>query len=206
MSYDPLKMAEAVRDYIRRRWSPLPVLFRGKGPGFKGWESVRITEADIPRHFNGHPTNVGVLLGEPSGGIVDVDLDCLEAAALRRSSCQLHPADSVEGPSLTHIGSISRRSPQRRNSGRRQAKCWSSCAAPARRPWSLRPPTNRVRILSSIRPKCQSRLKPGSFTATSLGLPLLPCSRGTHRRRDRATIFGWRSRVGCARRLEPEGH
>ena len=33
-------------------------------------------------YFNGQPSNVGVLLGAPSGDLVDVDLDALEAVAL----------------------------------------------------------------------------------------------------------------------------
>jgi hypothetical protein len=33
----------------------------------------------LGEHFNGVRQNIGVLLGEPSGGLVDVDLDCREA-------------------------------------------------------------------------------------------------------------------------------
>ena len=47
----------------------------------KGWTDLRLSESDLPAHFNG-TGNIGVLLGEPSGWLVDVDLDCEEAVAL----------------------------------------------------------------------------------------------------------------------------
>ena len=38
--------------------------------------------ATLPEYFNGAEQNIGVLLGDPSGHTVDVDLDCPEALAL----------------------------------------------------------------------------------------------------------------------------
>ncbi|MBC7772283.1 MAG: bifunctional DNA primase/polymerase, partial [Pyrinomonadaceae bacterium] len=35
--------------------------------------------ADLPQHFNGQPQNIGILLGEPSGGLIDMDLDTPES-------------------------------------------------------------------------------------------------------------------------------
>jgi hypothetical protein len=67
--------------FARRGWSPLPIPDRQKRPAIKGWQNLRISEADLGRYFN-KPQNVGVLLGEPSGGLVDVDLDCAEAIRL----------------------------------------------------------------------------------------------------------------------------
>jgi hypothetical protein len=60
---------------VARDWRVIPVPHNSKNPGRNGWESVRILEPDLPRYFNGQPQNIGVLLGEPSGGLVDVDLD-----------------------------------------------------------------------------------------------------------------------------------
>src|SRR5207248_2910327 len=37
---------------------------------------------ELPLHFNGKPQNIGVLLGEASNGLTDLDLDCGEAIAL----------------------------------------------------------------------------------------------------------------------------
>src|SRR3712207_3820538 len=69
-------------DYIRRGMACVPVPMGEKNPGFEGWNELRLTEEDVPRYFNGEPTNIGVLLGDPSGGIVDVDLDVPEAVKI----------------------------------------------------------------------------------------------------------------------------
>jgi hypothetical protein len=45
-----------------------------------GWPHLRIEEGDLGLYFNGHPQNLGLLLG--ASGVVDVDLDCEEARAL----------------------------------------------------------------------------------------------------------------------------
>jgi excisionase family DNA binding protein len=49
---------------------------RAKNPNRTGWQNLRLTKEDLLRHFNGRPQNIGVLLGGPSGWLVDVDLDC----------------------------------------------------------------------------------------------------------------------------------
>lgn len=61
--------------YMRRGWSVVPVPHRSKNPGFRHWQQLRLTEQDIAQHFNCKPLNIGVLTGEPSGWLVDVDLD-----------------------------------------------------------------------------------------------------------------------------------
>ncbi len=70
-----------VREYIRRGWCVLPLPPRSKRCVLDGWPDLKITDADVPSYFGGS-SNVGVLLGEPSGGLTDVDLDCAEALAL----------------------------------------------------------------------------------------------------------------------------
>ena len=66
---------------IRRGVAPIPVPAGQKNPGRAGWESMRISEDEVAHHWpNGQ--NVGVLCGKPSGGLVDVDLDSQEAAAV----------------------------------------------------------------------------------------------------------------------------
>jgi hypothetical protein len=73
---------EAAISYFRRGWSVVPVPHREKKPVTAGWPQIRLTEADLPRHFGSVQQNIGILLGEPSGGLVDVDLDSTEALAL----------------------------------------------------------------------------------------------------------------------------
>jgi Bifunctional DNA primase/polymerase, N-terminal len=61
--------------YVRRGWAVLPVPHASKDPGFRGWPELRLTERQLADNFNGQPQNIGVLLGEPSDWLVDVDLD-----------------------------------------------------------------------------------------------------------------------------------
>ncbi len=69
-------------DLAHRGFSVIPVPHCKKGPTLKGWQNLRLTADDLPRYFNGQPSNFGILLGEPSGYLVDVDLDCPEAVEL----------------------------------------------------------------------------------------------------------------------------
>jgi DNA polymerase I-like protein with 3'-5' exonuclease and polymerase domains len=76
----PATSWEAARNYLARSFLPIPVHFKQKGPVVDGWEELRPTTEDLPELFpEGQRLNVGLLLGEPSGGLVDVDLDSAEA-------------------------------------------------------------------------------------------------------------------------------
>src|SRR5918994_7352663 len=70
----------AAEEYICRGFAVVPVPHGKKGPILKGWEDLRLTLEELPQYFNGRPQNVGLILGNPSGGLVDVDLDAEEAA------------------------------------------------------------------------------------------------------------------------------
>ena len=85
----PIEVATA---YARRGWRVLPVPHREKNPGGNGWQQTDIAETDLPRHFNGRPQNVGVILGIASGGLVDLDLDAPEAAAVADALAPPTPA------------------------------------------------------------------------------------------------------------------
>jgi putative DNA primase/helicase len=73
---------DVARGYLGRGWRVIPVPFRSKRPTIAGWPGLRLDASDLDRHFNGQPVNIGTLLGEPSGGLTDVDLDCPEALRL----------------------------------------------------------------------------------------------------------------------------
>jgi hypothetical protein len=72
--------------------SALPYMGRGreiidlppgtKNPGRPGWQNECYDKETIRRRVSGGPRNLSVLLGEPSGGLVDVALDCPEARML----------------------------------------------------------------------------------------------------------------------------
>ena len=57
---------------------PIPVADRGKNPLRPAWQhsTLETPLTDFPQQCN-----IGVLLGTPSGGLVDIDLDCPEAIA-----------------------------------------------------------------------------------------------------------------------------
>ncbi|CAM2781169.1 hypothetical protein JHFBIEKO_2258 [Methylobacterium mesophilicum] len=69
-------------DYIRRGWMPIPVPFKTKGPVLPNWKDLHISEQNAARFFQYPDQNIGVILGPLSGGLTDVDLDCVEANAL----------------------------------------------------------------------------------------------------------------------------
>ena len=75
-------LSDMARSYIDLGWSVVPVPFRTKFPTIKAWQNLEITKIDIPKYFDGRPQNIGVLLGEKSGGLVDIDLDSPEAVKL----------------------------------------------------------------------------------------------------------------------------
>jgi RecA-family ATPase len=80
--------------YIQRGWAPVPIPLREKGPRIKEWQKLRITEADAPKYFS-NTCNVGIILGQASGGLIDLDLDCAEAVELAPTS--LPPTNAIFG-------------------------------------------------------------------------------------------------------------
>jgi Protein of unknown function (DUF3631)/Bifunctional DNA primase/polymerase, N-terminal len=73
-----MNLLASVLAYSRRGWSPVPMPVRTKAPRIANWQKLRLTDADVARCFN-RPGNVGIILGDASSGLVDVDLDCREA-------------------------------------------------------------------------------------------------------------------------------
>ncbi|HMI50693.1 MAG TPA: bifunctional DNA primase/polymerase, partial [Candidatus Saccharimonadales bacterium] len=70
--------------YVRLGWSPIPIPRRMKAPNLKGWPNFRVTENDALAYF-GHGENVGLLLGQASGGLIDVDLDASQTLVVADS-------------------------------------------------------------------------------------------------------------------------
>jgi hypothetical protein len=77
----------AAREYEKRGWRVLPVKARSKRPRHANWQRGIRTARDVDP-----AGNVGVLLGEPSNGLVDVDLDTPEARELAREFLPLTDA------------------------------------------------------------------------------------------------------------------
>ena len=72
------------------------------GGAFDGWPTLRISHDEIEKYSSGPPKNIGILLGDASGGLVDVDIDrpnalkfasrFLATASIRfRTSSLVHP-------------------------------------------------------------------------------------------------------------------
>ncbi|PYT23514.1 MAG: hypothetical protein DMG57_31720 [Acidobacteria bacterium] len=86
---------EAAANYCHLGYAVIPIPDRKKGAILTGWQKLRITEQDLHLHFNDEPQNIGILLGTPSGGLVDVDLDSPEA--VRIADGTLPDTDLVTG-------------------------------------------------------------------------------------------------------------
>jgi hypothetical protein len=90
----PASVPEAARELLSRGFLPLPLDPKSKGTKRPGWPDFRTApervEADFPA-----AGNLGVLLGEVSGGLVDLDLDSPEA--LRLASTFLPASGLVSG-------------------------------------------------------------------------------------------------------------
>ena len=78
----------AARAYARLGWSVIPVPFRAKNPNRDAWQTMRLSEADIDREFTSDRMNVGVLMGDASRFLVDIDLDDADA---RRMASKFMP-------------------------------------------------------------------------------------------------------------------
>jgi putative DNA primase/helicase len=93
---EALSLRNVVADYVRAGYAPIPVPAGKKAPKLKGWPELRFRLDDIDDYF-GSNTNVGLLLGEPSAGLIDVDLDAREAAVAAAQF--LPPTEMVHGRS-----------------------------------------------------------------------------------------------------------
>jgi len=94
MTEQPNNLLDAARWYLSRGYCPLPLAAGEKGPRLRGWTKLRLSEAELPRYFTGEG-NIGLLLGQPSGWLVDVDLDCPEAVELAHKF--LPPTEAMSG-------------------------------------------------------------------------------------------------------------
>ncbi len=78
---------ETSQDYAMRYFEsgfiPVPVPLKEKAPRMKDWPNWRPKTKDaLLSEFGSDPRNVGVLLGQASGGLVDLDLDCPQAVRI----------------------------------------------------------------------------------------------------------------------------
>lgn len=74
-----MPVINAAARYVRLGWAVIPVPYRKKNPGFREWQRLRLQESELASRFCRDRQNIGVLLGEPSNWLVDVDLDHAKA-------------------------------------------------------------------------------------------------------------------------------
>lgn len=60
--------------YIERGWAVVPIERGEKAPKHGGWDQERISRESIPSRFL-PDQNIGIILGKPSNGLLDVDVD-----------------------------------------------------------------------------------------------------------------------------------
>jgi hypothetical protein len=77
-----MDVVTAALGYRARGFYCVPIPTGEKGPRIKGWQNLRLEETALPDAFTARTGNVGLVLGQPSGWLVDVDLDCEEAVRL----------------------------------------------------------------------------------------------------------------------------
>lgn len=87
-------LAGAVRDRSQNVFS-VPVPSGAKSPQIRGWQTLRLDEAELRTEFATADLNRGRLLGAASDGLVDCDLDAPEAVALAERF--LPPTDEIHG-------------------------------------------------------------------------------------------------------------
>ena len=74
---------DAALSYVARGWAIVPIPRGQKAPLITGWPNLRLTKEELPAHFSAGE-NIGLILGEASDGLIDVDLDVPEAASVAK--------------------------------------------------------------------------------------------------------------------------
>jgi hypothetical protein len=75
------RVRKMARIYIRKGWRVVPIPPKKKAPVLKGWQKLWMEESEVSDYLD-PLDNIGILLGKPSKGLVDIDLDCEQAIFL----------------------------------------------------------------------------------------------------------------------------
>jgi putative DNA primase/helicase len=76
-------LQKAGEGYLRHGIQFLRLDYRVKGIEIKNWTNIRVAINDLPELFPaGQPHNIGIMTGAPSNGLLDIDLDCMEAVVI----------------------------------------------------------------------------------------------------------------------------
>ena len=94
MKYNSNETVSTALLYFEKGYCPIPVYPRAKNPIGNDWTNQKLSKEDIEANFK-EDVNIGVLLGKPSRGLVDVDID--SDVALHFASDLLPKTDSIFG-------------------------------------------------------------------------------------------------------------
>ena len=87
---------DAAKEYHKQGYVPVPIEPGTKECRVKKWQNLTHDNIDIDKLFpDGCTKGIGILNGKPSGGLIDIDLDCPEAR--HAASILLPPTDRVWG-------------------------------------------------------------------------------------------------------------
>jgi hypothetical protein len=73
---------EIAHRYIDMGFAPVPVEFKSKVCRLPKWPKLKLKHEDVSGIFCDLPCNIGIVLGQLSEGLIDIDLDREEAIAL----------------------------------------------------------------------------------------------------------------------------
>jgi hypothetical protein len=79
MISNSIYLPDIVSAYIDHGFAPIPIRYKSKQPVHKGWTELTISKDDIGTHSNERPINIGILTGQASDGLVDIDIDDTDA-------------------------------------------------------------------------------------------------------------------------------
>jgi hypothetical protein len=75
------RVLKIAKKYTKWGWRVVPVPPKEKGPRLKGWQKLRLDQSEISEYFDARD-NIGILLGQPSEDLADIDIDCHQAIFL----------------------------------------------------------------------------------------------------------------------------
>lgn len=90
-----LTALDAAQYYTSCKWSVIPVPYRTKIPILKGWQQLRLSADQLKNSFGPGQQNIGVLMGEPSEWLIDIDLD--NSVAVELAPQFLPPTGAIFG-------------------------------------------------------------------------------------------------------------
>ena len=90
----PVTTRTLIEEYQSRGWRLVLLKEKDKAPSESGWPTANLSLVDVLTHME-LGGNLGVVLGEPSGHLADIDLDCAQAVAA--ASAFLPPTGRIHG-------------------------------------------------------------------------------------------------------------